>query len=557
MLVYLNEIWRKIPDDTLYRYEISDHCRVKNIITNNILMSNKTFQTLHCGTNKIEVKSINIIDTAMKVFKTEKPSVEYIAFFEDGNNENKKINNIIWKKKDEVDGLNYENEIWMQVTLANFDTYSISNYSRIKSSLGNVLTPNSKQQITLYNNNSQITKQVYELTVLSFIGNKPTLSHTVDHIDRNYNNNHLSNLRWATKKEQANNRKNTNPRGIELEYVIDDKIINYKSISEASRALNIAEHVLRLKIRKNETNIINNGNLSVKRINVDEQDIKQIPNWIYKHECIPDNPINVCKDGLISINGYWTKGSQLCRKEEGQYFTINIKNVVYKMHKLIAAAFIGRAPIDDKGNIYIVNHKDLDGLNNNIINLEYLSQKGNCEHAILAGARKTKPVLEYLLDGTFVKEHISLREAARCMNITHRDIAKCCNGNCKRYKNRIWKYKLGNDIQLKINAYSITRTSCIQYDNNNPENEFDKWFNLQYKFDDTSESYISIKHIFENFEASSLYYKRVAFEQFVKIIAHEHPTLKKNYHKKYYTICNTNKNKQVKHAHVLTKYLKL
>jgi hypothetical protein len=47
---------------------------------------------------------------------------------------------------------------------------------------------------------------VHRLVALAFIGPQPSSAHTVDHIDRNVDNNQVSNLRWATKSTQCANR---------------------------------------------------------------------------------------------------------------------------------------------------------------------------------------------------------------------------------------------------------------------------------------------------------------------------------------------------------------
>lgn len=61
---------------------------------------------------------------------------------------------------------------------------------------------------------------------------------------------------------------------------------------------------------------------------------------------------------------------------------INNKSVsiVKKVHRLVAAAFLG--PIPDG---YEVNHKDLNKKNNKVRNLEYLTGKQNIRHAVMHG----------------------------------------------------------------------------------------------------------------------------------------------------------------------------
>lgn len=64
----------------------------------------------------------------------------------------------------------------------------------------------------------------------------------------------------------------------------------------------------------------------------------------------------------------------------GNYFTVrptvNGRNVIFYVHDLVAAAFLGTRPADA-----IVNHKDTDKTNNVWLNLEYTTHAGNMAHA--------------------------------------------------------------------------------------------------------------------------------------------------------------------------------
>lgn len=122
----------------------------------------------------------------------------------------------------------------------------------------------------------------------------------------------------------------------------------------------------------------------------------------------------------------------------------NITNVFF-VHRLVADAFIPN-PL----NLPQVNHKDENKTNNNVENLEWCS----CTYNINYGTRKekvakkntngkkSKIVLQYALDGTFIREWPSTNECGR-NGFSQNHVADCCRGKYKQHKGFIWKYKGG------------------------------------------------------------------------------------------------------------------
>ena len=60
-------------------------------------------------------------------------------------------------------------------------------------------------QVCLHKDGKHYSRTVHRLMGLTFLEN-PNNYETIDHIDRNRQNNNLSNLRWANRSEQAINR---------------------------------------------------------------------------------------------------------------------------------------------------------------------------------------------------------------------------------------------------------------------------------------------------------------------------------------------------------------
>jgi hypothetical protein len=95
-----------------------------------------------------------------------------------------------------------------------FENYSINRDGMVLNRCGREMKPcitrDGYTKYTLYENDGKTRHKcsLHRLIALQFIPN-PENKQTVDHIDRNKQNNDLSNLRWATVKEQANNRTTT------------------------------------------------------------------------------------------------------------------------------------------------------------------------------------------------------------------------------------------------------------------------------------------------------------------------------------------------------------
>lgn len=132
----------------------------------------------------------------------------------------------------------------------------------------------------------------------------------------------------------------------------------------------------------------------------------------------------------------------------------------FYVHRLVALAFIPNC--ENKNE---VNHIDGNKLNNNADNLEWVSRSENQVHALKMGLNKppmtgvnsykcpaSKPVLQYSLNGEFVKLWYSAADAARYLNIHPSGISNCATGRYKTCCGYKWKIMEGNFIPKRINV---------------------------------------------------------------------------------------------------------
>ena len=109
------------------------------------------------------------------------------------------------------------------------------------------------------------------------------------------------------------------------------------------------------------------------------------------------------------------------------------------VHRLVAQTFI-----QNPNNLPHINHKDEDKTNNSVQNLEWCDSKYNNNygtHNQRVAEKRSKPVLQYTLDGKFVKKWKSQSDVERNLGYSQRNISACCRGKYKSLYGYVWKYK--------------------------------------------------------------------------------------------------------------------
>ena len=112
------------------------------------------------------------------------------------------------------------------------------------------------------------------------------------------------------------------------------------------------------------------------------------------------------------------------------------KNIT--VHRLVAESFI-----PNPNGLPQVNHKDECKSNNHADNLEWCTNSYNMNYGtrnLRGGLAKSKPVIQFSLDGKFISKFCSAREASKMTGADYKHISDCCLGIRKTHKNYIWKF---------------------------------------------------------------------------------------------------------------------
>ena len=241
--------------------------------------------------------------------------------------------------------------------------------------------------VSLSENNKRKMFRIHRLVAEIFIHNtqnKPI----VNHIDGNKTNNNLNNLEWVTYKENT-------------QHALKNSLIKRKNTSyKYNKIINFS---------------LENG--------------KQIENY---------ETYYIFKNG----NVYNTKTKILLKpfKKADGYMSISLskngKSKLFLLHVLVAKAFIY-----NKENKPIINHKDGNKTNNDISNLEWVTESENVLHSLDNGLSNIrKEIIQYSLNLKEIARFKSIKEAYRQTNIHDGNISSVCMGKYKTAGGFIWKY---------------------------------------------------------------------------------------------------------------------
>lgn len=126
----------------------------------------------------------------------------------------------------------------------------------------------------------------------------------------------------------------------------------------------------------------------------------------------------------------------------GGYLEVHLRQHSKKYHKKIHR-LVSEAFLPNPNNYPEVNHKDENKKNNRFDNLEWCTHQYNNTYNgkhIKHGEKVRKPVIQYDLEGNFIKEFISQTEASKQTGIIQGAISNCANGYQKQAGGFIWLF---------------------------------------------------------------------------------------------------------------------
>ena len=387
------------------------------------------------------------------------------------------------------------------------ELYKISDYGdiysfRMNKIMKSTLTPSGYYRNALYYTDG-IKHKVYMIHKLVYMTFKECdVDDIIDHIDGNKTNNYINNLRNQSINEITDNC-DGEMNDIEWKYIVNydkyrifkngDIFINNTKIEHFNhKTLNIPyvsftkngqscsysiarlvyetfvgkiKDGTKLKYKDNNTNNVNLNNLEIvnKHAKINNGKMIELDNtkeWkllrgyeeLYKiseYGDVYSIRLNKIMSLSLSEKGYY---SLYLNKDK-----IKIKKLI---HQLVFTTFKNCDVIDNN----VIDHIDRSKINNHISNLREVTRSENAKNIDIKIKTEFDKVMQYDLDGIFIKEWDSTNEIIKNNPKWGKDhINHCCVGRKKTAYGFIWKYK--DFIYDQTGYVSIKTDDNRKYDN--------------------------------------------------------------------------------------------
>jgi hypothetical protein len=346
-------------------------------------------------------------------------------------------------------------EVWK--TIENYENYQVSSFGNVRNVISNknlkLSNKSGYYHVNLTNHILRKICKVHRLVALAFFEN-PENKAEVNHKDKNKLNNHLENLEWNTRKENNFHRNiglnitsNKNKGVLKIDNKTNELIEKFNSIELAGT----------WAFQNNLTATIHNGRNSIGNCLNGLSKMAYGFKWEYENknndlkeevwkpiifeEKEKETDTIYSKNYFVSNLGRFKNSFGVIMENykvnENGYIRVFINNKTYYLHRLIAKTFISNS-----FNKKQVNHKDGNKLNNNINNLEWMTNQENQIHKFKNGLGNnfTRSIVQYDLQMNEMQRFHSITEAANLLNIGKSNIRGVLTNNRKTAGGFIFKY---------------------------------------------------------------------------------------------------------------------
>lgn len=357
-------------------------------------------------------------------------------------------------------------EIWKEIS--EFPgLYEVSNFGRVYSTrskkiLSSIMR-NYGETVDLCTCGKQYRRLVGRLVAIEFIPNDDNYD-IIKHIDENPKNNNVENLKWAHSKIQINQEQekvtildNSDDEwkevvGYEGLYKVSDKgevytvknnimmkqrkkgIYYTVNLRKNDKSKNYFVHRLvaiafipnpdnKLVVNHIDRNGLNNNIKNLEWVTYSENSIhanktekhpknkiKQLENYNTEYNGEELHNIKDCDTRKVTKTGkIYNIGKKSYTKpyvSNGGYLTTVINNKTLQIHRIIAQTFI-----PNPENKPLVNHKDGNKHNNDVNNLEWVTDSENTKHAYKMELIKVSKICQFDKSGKFINIFSNLKEA--------------------------------------------------------------------------------------------------------------------------------------------------